>query len=256
MSADSTIHDELIEVCRRMYAKGFVAATDGNVSARLHDGTILCTPTGRNKGDLQREDLIRIRIDSTVVAGSSRPSTEIQMHLQYYRERPDINAVVHAHAPYSTGFATTGEGLTGCVLPEIVVSLGAIPLARYATPSTAEVPASLMPYVGTHDVVLLQNHGVVAAGASLMNAYYTLEKTEHAAHILFIARMLGGERRLTGEQVHQLKSIAESSYGIDIRTKPACETANCRTEEGFEESVKTNLEISSHIQRAINELGL
>lgn len=255
MQVPSHIRSELLDVCSRLYAKEFVAGTDGNVSMRLDTGSFLCTPTARNKGDIGPEDLVVIDNSGRIVEGRSKPSTEIQMHLAYYHARPDVMAVVHAHPPYCTGFATTGQGLTGCVLPEIIVSLGAIPLARYATPSTLDVPASIAEYLPNHDVILLQNHGVVAAGTSVLDAYYALEKTEHAAHILFIARALGGEQKLSETQVEQLREIAGSSYEIDAASKPACEPAQITYGTG-NESFQNSLEIREHIRRVINDLGL
>jgi L-fuculose-phosphate aldolase len=247
---------DFLDVCKRLYSKGFVAASDGNVSVRMDNGKVLCTPTGRNKGDLKADDLVLIDMEGKVLDGTSQPSTEIQMHLLYYKQRPDVRAVVHAHPPYCTGFATTGEGLTGCVLPEIVVSLGTIPLAPYATPSTAEVPESILPFVNKHDVIMLRNHGVVASGSTVLSAYYALEKTEHAANILFIARALGGETRLTESQVRQLKEISSGSYGIDALSKPSCETANSADNARFSSASQSSLELKEHIRRAIKDLRL
>lgn len=250
------IAQEFLEICHRLYAKGFVAATDGNVSVRLENGSILSTPTGKNKGDLTSKDLVLMTAEGKPLPGMGRPSTEILLHLEYYKERKDVNSVVHAHPPYCTGFATAGEGLAGCVLPEIVVSLGSVPLAPYATPSTDEVPESIRPFVREHDVILLKNHGVVAAGASLRNAYYSLEKAEHAAHILFIAKMLGGEQRLTSSQVEKLKTIAKESYGVNVTSTPLCVPAFEGMHKPTLTAPKTSLEIKDSILRAINELGL
>jgi L-fuculose-phosphate aldolase len=144
------------------------------------------------------------------------------MHLYIYRERLDVQAVVHAHPPYATGFATARIPLTECLFPEVIVGLGAIPLARYATPSTSEVVESIAPFVPNADAILLANHGVVTYGADLLEAYYKMEKVEHAAHITFVARLLGGEKPLSDVDLEKLRKISEESYGKDFGEKVAC----------------------------------
>jgi len=133
------------------------------------------------------------------------------MHLAIYRDRPDVRAVVHAHPLYATGFAAAGLALDRCVLPEIVMTLGSIPLAEYGTPSTEEVPESVSKWIGQSDAVLLSNHGAVTVGANLMEAYYKMERIEHYAHICYIARQLGGERVLTPTEVGKLYKLRDSS---------------------------------------------
>ncbi|MBI5476708.1 MAG: class II aldolase/adducin family protein [Ignavibacteriales bacterium] len=225
----------LIDICHRLYANRFVTATDGNVSVRLDNGNILCTRSGVNKGVVTAEDLIEVGLSSKLTTHHSqpithKPSTEIGMHLYIYSQRPDVNAVVHAHPPYATGFATVRQPLNECLFPEVIVGLGAIPLAEYATPSTEEVASSLAPFVKVADAILLANHGVVTYGKDLWDAYFKMEKVEHAAHITFIARMLGGEKPLTQEDVEKLKAISNQSYGKDFSKKIVCETS-CSSEE-------------------------
>jgi L-fuculose-phosphate aldolase len=216
----------LIEICHRLYEKNFVSATDGNVSVRLENNNFLTTRTGINKGMVTEEDLIEVDLRGKVISGNNKPSTELAMHLYIYSNRPDINAVVHAHPPYATGFATARQPLTGCLLPEVIVGLGAIPLAEYATPSTSEVLKSIEPFVNQADAILLANHGVVTYGKDLLDAYFKMEKVEHAAHITFVSRMLGGEKLLTKEEIEKLKAISIESYGKDFTKKPACELAD------------------------------
>lgn len=218
--------ENLIDVCRRLYEKDFVSATDGNISVRLDNNNFLTTRTGINKGMVTTSDLIEVDASGNIVSGDYLPSTELVMHLFIYSRRPDVNAVVHAHPPYATGFATARQPLTGCLLPEVIVGLGAIPLAEYATPSTNEVIKSIEPFVNQADAILLANHGVVAYGKDLLDAYFKMEKVEHAAHITFVARMLGGEKLLTKEEVEKLKAISIESYGKDFSEKIACELAD------------------------------
>jgi len=218
--------DQLTDICHRLYDNGFVTATDGNVSVRLENKNFLTTRTGINKGMVTASDLIEVDSSGNVVSGDYRPSTELAMHLFIYSQRSDIHAVVHAHPPYATGFATARLPLTSCLFPEVIVGLGAIPLAEYATPSTVEVIKSIEPFVRQADAILLANHGVVTCGKDVLDAYFKMEKVEHAAHITFVARMLGGEKYLTKEDVDKLKAISVESYGKDFTEKIACELAD------------------------------
>lgn len=222
--------ERLINICHRLYANRFVTATDGNVSVRLDNGNILTTRTAINKGMVTENDLVEVDLSGNVLSGNHLPSTEIGMHLYIYSQRSDVNAIVHAHPPYATGFATARQPLNECLFPEVIVGLGAIPLAEYATPSTEEVSKSLEPYVKNADAILLANHGVVTYGKDLWDAYFKMEKVEHAAHITFIARMLGGEKPLTQEEVEKLRAISQQSYSKDFSNKIACETS-CSNEE-------------------------
>lgn len=203
----SDIARHIVAVCRDLYEKGFVTATDGNVSARLPNGNILATPTSVNKGRVNDSDLVEVTLDGVPVGAGWGPSTELGMHLFVYRERPDVRAVVHAHPTYATGFATARIPLDQPLFPEVIFGLGAIPLAEFATPSTPEVAASIAPFVKTSNAILLMNHGVVTYGKDLDDAYFKMEKVEHAAHIVFVARTLGGEKALTAEQVQKLISV-------------------------------------------------
>lgn len=217
--------ETFIQVCQRIADKGFVTATDGNVSARLPNGNILATPTSLNKGFVTAGDLVEIGLDGARVSGKRNSSTEMDMHLTIYRNRPDIGAVVHCHPVYATGFATARIPLNQCLFPEVIVGLGAVPLAPYATPSTEEVSAAIEPHVKSADAILLANHGVVTYGRDLWDAYFKMEKVEHAAHIQYVARVLGGEKGLTADEVARLRAISVSSWGKDFSEKPACEVA-------------------------------
>jgi L-fuculose-phosphate aldolase len=218
------IVDKLIEVCHRLYARGFVTAMDGNVSARLEGGSFLTTRSAINKGMVTVDDLVEVDKEGKPISSNLKPSTELGMHLYIYSQRPDINAVVHAHPIYATGFATARQPLTDCLFPEVIVGLGAIPLAEYATPSTQEVAESLGAYIKKAEAVLLTNHGVVTYGSDLFDAYFKMEKVEHAAHITFVARMLGGEKLLSPQDIEKLRSVSQASYGKDFSGKVACET--------------------------------
>jgi L-fuculose-phosphate aldolase len=201
----AAIARQLVRVCRDLYAHGFVTAADGNVSSRLPNGNILATPTSLNKGRVTESDLVEVTIDGKVVSPDRAPSSELGMHLFIYRQRPDVQAVVHAHPTFATGFATANIPLDQPMLPEVIIGLGPIPLANIALPSTQEMADSIAPYVQSASAILLANHGVVTFGKDLDDAYFKMEKVEHAAHITFVARMLGGGKVLAGDQVKRLK---------------------------------------------------
>lgn len=187
-----------------MYRQGFVVASQGNLSVRLDADRILVTPAGACKGRLLSHELIVTDLQGTVVAGTRRPSSELQMHLLYYLLRPDVHAVCHAHPPTATGFAAAGRALEEAVLPEVVSVLGKIPLAPYGTPGTKELCAGLAPLVPSCDAILLENHGVVTCGEDLITAYQHMETVEHFARVMMVAESLGGPRLLTHAQVRKL----------------------------------------------------
>jgi len=204
----------MIDVCTRLSARCLVVATDGNVSSRLPSGNILITRAGINKGMVGENDLVEVRPDGT--GGNQRPTTEIRMHLSVYERRQDVRAIVHAHPPFATAFAVAGVSLDRPVLPEVVVGLGGIPLAPYATPSTDEVPDSLSPFLEHHSAILLSNHGAITFGTDLLDAYFKMEKVEHTAEIIYRARMLGGIRELSEDDLARLRAVAPASYGREV----------------------------------------
>ncbi len=217
------IKRDLVRVCRHIDARQFVAGRDGNVSVRISDSTVLITPAGIRKGDVEVDDLILVDRGGRLVDGRGQPSSETGMHLRIYDARPEIRAVAHAHPPVATGFAAAGIALSECVLPEVIVGLGQVPLARYATPGTAALAETLDPVVRNHDAFLLQNHGAVAVGSDVLEAYQRLETVEHSARILLVARLLGGADPLTPAQVEDLIA-ARARYGVR-EGLAGCETA-------------------------------
>jgi L-fuculose-phosphate aldolase len=205
-----------VEICklgRQMYQRGYVIACEGNLSVRLDADRILLTPKGACKGDLATRDLLITDLSGEVLCGNGCPSSEMQMHLLYYRSRPDVRAVCHGHPPTATGFAVAGRALEEAILPEVVISLGKVPLAPYGTPGTGELCSSLEPLVSKHDAILLQNHGVVTSGKDLATAYYHMETVEQLARVLLTAELLGGPRLLARVQVQKLIA-ARPRYGV------------------------------------------
>jgi L-fuculose-phosphate aldolase len=194
----------MIEACRRLDQLGFVPATDGNLSVRLDHRRILITPSMVSKSCLKEGQLLICDMEGRVVAGKRSPSSEMKMHLFAYQRRPEVRAVVHAHPPTATAFAAAGKALDNPVLPEVMLTVGMIPLARYATPSTTEVPRSLEPLIMEHNSILLANHGVLALGRSLSEALHRMERTEHFARVMAAAQALGGPAILNKGQIKKL----------------------------------------------------
>ena len=206
---------DIVEVGRRLWTRGYVASNDGNISVRIDAERLLMTPASVSKGFMTADMMVVTDLEGRLLSGSPgrKPSSEIQMHLVVYRERPDVGAVVHAHPPLSTGFAVAGIPLDRAVLAEVVTTLGSIPIAEYGTPSTQELADAVAPYVRMHDGLLLANHGALALGRDLFGAYYKMETIEHFARISLVARMLGGERLLSREEVVRLQDL-RGRYGI------------------------------------------
>ena len=213
MPTEAQLRADIVEVGRRMYARGYTASNDGNISVRLDTGRLLMTPRSVCKGFMDPGMMCITDLEGKKLAGERDPSSEIQMHLEVYRQRPDINAVVHAHPPIATAFAVAGIPLDRAVLAEVVTTLGSVPIAEYATPSTSALPEAVRKYVKAHDGMLLANHGALTLGTDLFSAYYKMETIEHFANISFVARMLGGERLLSRDEVVRLQGL-RGMYGI------------------------------------------
>ncbi|MDE5907424.1 MAG: class II aldolase/adducin family protein [Lachnospiraceae bacterium] len=213
MSNEREMIQEMCEIGRRVYERGMVAANDGNFSVKLNENEFLCTPTGVSKGFMTPEAICRIDADGRLLEanGNFKPSSEMKMHLRVYKERSDVQAVVHAHPPYATTFAAAGIPLEKPVLSEAILTLGKVPVARYGTPSTQEVPDAVAEYLPYYDAMLLANHGALTYGDSLMNAYHKMESVEFYARILYQIQMLGGAKELSPEQVEDIYEIRRKS---------------------------------------------
>jgi len=202
------LRPEMVRIGRLMWERGLVAATDGNLSARLGPDRLLVTASGLSKGFLSTDDLVVIRLDGEPVSSyrgrGLRASSEISMHLEVYRQRPDVHAVVHAHPPLATAFSIAGVSLARCVIPEVIVALGSIPTTEYAMPGTLEVPQSIRSAIRDYDAVILAHHGSLTVGGTLWEAYLRLEKVEHTAQITLTAQQLGQVRTLSSPDVEKL----------------------------------------------------
>lgn len=189
--AEARLRGELVETCRRLHARDLIGAGEGNVSARLGDGTFLVTPSGANKGYLAPGDLVVVDGSGRVLRGAGRASTELRMHLAAFAARPDVAAIVHAHPITAVALTVAGVPPPDALVPEAAVTLGPIAVAPFATPGTEEVPASLAPFLPGHDVLLLERHGALALGRTLGEAFDRMETLERVARVALAARLLG-----------------------------------------------------------------
>ncbi len=198
------VRHEIVRLGKLLHDKGLIAATDGNISVRLSDHTILVTPTCMSKGMMTPEDLVIVDNNGKRLDGFREVSSEVAMHMMIYRTRPDVSAIVHAHPPTATGFAAAGMALDQPLISEVVLTLGSVPLARYGTPGTDELVSALQPLVTDHNAILMANHGVVAYAEDLLTAYMYMETVEHFAKIALTAHLLGQQQILSDEKVAKL----------------------------------------------------
>lgn len=219
------IKQEICDIGKRIYNRGMVASNDGNISVKLNEHEFLCTPTGVSKGFMTPEYICKVDENGKVIEANEgfRPSSEIKMHMRVYRERPDVGSVVHAHPMYATAFAIAGIPLTPPIMPEAVIALGEVPIAKYGTPSTDEIPDAISEYLQSYDAVLLANHGALSFSDTLLNAYHKMESLEFYAQLLFLAKQLGGPKELSEEQVARLYDIRRQ---FGLKGKHPCDKLN------------------------------
>jgi L-fuculose-phosphate aldolase len=211
MTRERQYRREIVRFGRMLHERGYVAATDGNLSLRLDEGRILATPTAMCKSMMQPSDMVIVDLDGNRLAGRRNVSSEIAMHMLIYKLRPDVRGIVHAHPPTATGFAAAGLALNQPLVCEVVIGLGSIPLASYGTPGTNELSDALEPLVPDYDAILMSNHGVVAYGSDLHQAYMKMETVEHFAQIALVTHILGRQKPLGGEELEKL-IVARSKY--------------------------------------------
>ena len=211
--SEASLRREMLRVGALCYERRLLVALDGNLSARLSDELVLCTRAGCHKGFLTEEDLVVVDLDGTLVRGQGRPTSEMAMHLAAYRERPDVQAVVHAHPPMCVAFTVAGVSMARCVLPEVVLTLGAVPTLPYETTGTSELATQVGAALRDHDAVMMDRHGAVCVGTSLLDAFCKLETMEHTASIMKWARDLGAMQELPPDEAVRLRSMGLQRYG-------------------------------------------
>jgi L-fuculose-phosphate aldolase len=211
MPSERESRREIVHWGKMLHQRGFVAATDGNLSVRLDERRILATPTAMSKSRMRPADLVIVDMEGHRLRGRRNVSSEIAMHLLIYKLRPDVHGIVHAHPPTATGFAAAGMALNQPLVCEVVIGLGSIPLAQYGTPGTPELTDALAPLIPEYDAILMSNHGVVAYGDTLHRAYMKMETVEHFAQIALVTHLLGKQQPLSGQQLEKL-IVARSKY--------------------------------------------
>jgi L-fuculose-phosphate aldolase len=215
---EQTARREIVRVGQLMYERSYVVSSDGNVSVRLADGRILATPTQTCKGRMTEEMLALTDLDGRPL-NDRRASSELAMHLLIYRERPEVKAVCHAHPPHGSAFAVAGLAIDQPILSEVILTLGCVPLAAYGTPSTDELTAEMQPFIEHHNALLMANHGAVAYGADVWQAFDRLETLEHTAKIAILARALGGAQNLPPDAIEKLIDVRERAGYLDERAR-------------------------------------
>lgn len=248
---EQELRRDVIEIGRIVWQKGWVASNDGNISIRLDQDHVLCTPTGVCKGMMQPEDLIVCDMQGHRLAGTKERTTEIAMHMAIYGLRPDIHAVVHAHPPVSTGFAVAGRPLNLAILPEVVIGLGCVPLVEYGLPGTSALTEPMLPLIPKHEALLMGNHGVVCYGGDVYQAFFRLETVEHLAWVSLVAELLGGPKVLPRAEVDKLIE-SRARYGFKSRTAEP-ERPLAAEEAGQQRYVVTREELRVLIEQALQE---
>ena len=204
---------EIVQFSHLCYERRLLVGMDGNLSVRLRDGSILCTQAGCHKGLLDESHLVVIDDKGRKLRGRGEPTSEMLMHLAAYEERPDCMAVIHAHPPMAIAFTIAGQSMARCVLPEVVLTLGVIPIVEYATTGTSTLADKIRPVVHRHDALIMDTHGVVALGTNLLEAFCRMETVEHTAYITKQARDMGGVKDLDPEEAVRLRSMGLKRYG-------------------------------------------
>src|SRR5438309_11887057 len=211
---EQTARRDIVRIGQLMYERSYVVSSDGNISVRLSDGRVVTTPTMTCKGRMTEDSLAITDLEGKAL-NDRRASSELEMHLLIYRERPDVKAVCHGHPPHGTAFAVAGLAIDQPILSEVILTLGCVPLAEYGTPSTDELSKAMRPLLKHHNALLMANHGAVAYGADLWQAFDRLETLEHTAKIAILARVLGGSRNLSPEAIEKLINVRESAGYLD-----------------------------------------
>ena len=252
--SEEQLRQEIIRFCHLTYEKSLLASTDGNLSARMSDGNILCTATMTNKGLIRAEDLVVIDPSGKRIRGERKASSEMAMHILIYEMRPDVHAVVHAHPPCATAYAAAGIPLNKALISEVVLALGCIPLAEYGTPGTPELSDEIRPFIKNFDALLMSNHGVVTYGANIEEAFNRMDTVEHFAKISIYTKILGKERLLSSEDVEKLWVQRQKYYGLEGSDAKAKDPM-CPITDGVSETISlTRGELIDLIERVVSNL--
>ncbi|MBL8231338.1 MAG: class II aldolase/adducin family protein [Bryobacterales bacterium] len=258
--SERELRQDIVDIGRLVYQKGWVAANDGNITIRLDEGRVLCTPTGVSKGMMHPDDLIICDLEGNKLEGRKERTSEIAMHLTIYGIRPDIRSVVHAHPPVCTGFAAAGRPLNQALLPEVIIGLGCVPLAAYGLPGTPALTDPMLPYIPKYNALLLANHGAVSYGEDVYQAFFRMETVEHFARISLVAELLGGATLLPRQEVDKLFD-SRTRYGVraKVGAEPGCPVAaedESRAAAGGERFSVTREELIALVDEALRARGV
>jgi L-fuculose-phosphate aldolase len=243
---------DICTVGRWVHERGFVAATDGNISIRLDSKRVLTSPTAISKGMMTPDDLVITDMQGKKLAGRRNASSELAMHLLIYKRRPDINAVCHAHPPTATGYAAAGIPLNKALVSEVVLALGCIPVAKYGTPGTPELTDALEPLVPNYDAILMANHGVVTYGQDLLMAFFRMETVEHFAKVALVTELLGKQVLLSSGDVEKLLA-ARARYGLVTAAPVGAECPVTSDAAGADRISVTREELEALIEEAVKK---
>jgi len=250
------LREDIVEIGRLVYQKGWVAANDGNITIRMGRDRILATPTGVSKGMMKPEDLIVVDMKGNKIEGRKERTSEILMHITIYEMRPDIFSVVHAHPPVATGFAAAGRPLNLALLPEVIIGLGCVPLADYGLPGTPALTEPMLPYIPKYEAIMMGNHGAVCYGEDVYKAFFRMETVEHFARISLVAELLGGPTVLPRLEVDKLLD-SRTRYGVKSRAgaQPDCPVVAEDLDGAQEKFVVTREELVALVDEAMRARG-
>lgn len=232
------IKQDICEIGQRIYAKGFAAANDGNITVRVSENEVLCTPTMQSKGFLKPEDICLIDMTGKQLAGIKKRSSEALLHLEIYKQRPDVKSVVHCHPPHATAFAVAREPIPQCVLPEVEVFLGDVPITRYETPGGQAFADTILPFVSKTNVMILANHGTVSYGETVERAYWWTEILDAYCRILMLAKSIGGVNYLGDTKSRELLELKAKWGFSDPRNTPEYKDCDICANDVFRDSWK------------------
>jgi len=234
------IKQDICEIGQRIYNKGFAAANDGNITVRISENEVLCTPTMHSKGFLKPDDISIIDFTGKQISGRKKRSSEALLHLEIYKQRPEIKSVVHCHPPHATAFAVAREPIPQCVLPEVEVFLGDVPITRYETPGGQAFADTIIPYVDKTNVIILANHGTVSFGENVERAYWWTEILDAYCRILLLAKQLGGVSYLSQQQSQELLQLKQKWGFDDPRNTEAYKDCDICANDIFRDSWSTS----------------
>jgi L-fuculose-phosphate aldolase len=217
------IKQEICEIGDRLYKKGFAAANDGNISFRLSENEVVCTPTLCCKGFLKPDDLCIVDMEGKQLAGHRKRTSEVMLHLEIMKARPEVKSVVHCHPPHATAFGIAREPIPQCVLPEVEIFLGDVPITKYEIPGGKEFAETILPFVHKSNIVILANHGTVSYGETVERAYWWTEILDAYCRMLMLARGLGRINYFSEPEAQALLDL-KGKWGYK---DPRAEMTNC-----------------------------